>query len=51
VNEWVQSYCPFDIVDHANLPYDRVVVRLVKNALQPDAARSPDCLSEFPFPA
>jgi triacylglycerol esterase/lipase EstA (alpha/beta hydrolase family) len=50
-NEWVQSYCPFDSVDHANLPYDLVVVRLVRNALEPATARPPDCLTEFPLPA
>ena len=50
-NEYVQSSCPFDSVDHADLSYDRVVFRLVLNALSPDSASAPDCLVEFPYPA
>jgi pimeloyl-ACP methyl ester carboxylesterase len=49
-NEWVQGQCPFDPVDHADLPYDNVVLQMVLNALDPSHARSPNCLIEFPFP-
>lgn len=50
-NEYVQSSCPFDSVDHADLSYDRVVFRLVLNALGRESTSSPDCLVEFPYPA
>jgi pimeloyl-ACP methyl ester carboxylesterase len=50
-NEYVQSSCPFDSVDHADLSYDRVVFRLVFNALSPASASAPNCLVEFPYPA
>jgi triacylglycerol esterase/lipase EstA (alpha/beta hydrolase family) len=50
-NEYVQSFCPLDTVDHVNLPYDRVVIRLVMNALDPGTAQQPNCFVEFPFPA
>ncbi len=50
-NEYVQDYCLFDPVDHADLAYDNVVIQLVKNALTPASARSPDCAIEFPWPA
>lgn len=50
-NEYVQSYCGFDYVDHADLSYDNVVIRLVKNALDSTTARSPNCFVEFPAPA
>ena len=50
-NEYVQSSCPFDPVDHADLSYDRVVFRLVFNALSPESASAPNCLVEFPYPA
>jgi triacylglycerol esterase/lipase EstA (alpha/beta hydrolase family) len=50
-NEYVQSFCPFDTVDHADLPYDRVVIQLVENALTPLSAQPPNCLLEFPYPA
>jgi pimeloyl-ACP methyl ester carboxylesterase len=50
-NEYVQSFCPFDAVDHVDLPWDNVVIQLVKNALAPSTARSPNCLIEFPFAA
>lgn len=49
-NEWVQGQCPLDPVDHADLPYDNVVLQMVLNALDPSHARSPNCLLEFPFP-
>src|SRR5580698_2795290 len=38
-NEYVQHFCPFDPVDHADLAYDNVVIQLVKNALTPGSAR------------
>lgn len=50
-NEYVQSFCPSDTVDHANLPYDQVVFRLVENALDPVTAASPDCADAYPHPA
>lgn len=50
-NEYVQSSCPFDPVDHADLSYDPVVFQLVFNALDPATAQSPDCWDEFPAPA
>jgi triacylglycerol esterase/lipase EstA (alpha/beta hydrolase family) len=50
-NEYVQSSCPFDSVDHADLSYDRVVFRLVLNALSPESTSAPNCLVEFPYPA
>ena len=51
VNEYVQDDCPLDFVDHADLSYDNVVIRLVKNALSPSTAQSPDCFIAFPAPA
>jgi pimeloyl-ACP methyl ester carboxylesterase len=51
VNEYVQSSCPFDPVDHADLSYDNTTIRLVLNALDPAAARSPNCFESFPAPA
>ena len=50
-NEYVQDYCLFDAVDHADLAYDNVVIQLVKNALTPSSARSPNCFMQFPWPA
>ena len=50
-NEYVQSFCPFDGVDHVDLPYDNVVIQLVKNALTPSKAHYPNCFAEFPYPA
>jgi len=50
VNEYVQQFCPFDLVDHVNLPYDDVVIQLVKNALAPSTAIRPNCLHQFPYP-
>ncbi len=50
-NEYVQTSCPFDPVDHADLPYDRVVLQLVSNALDPGTAQSPNCWQGFPYPA
>lgn len=50
-NEYVQSSCPNDTVDHADLPYDQVTMRLVENALDPATASPPNCLTAFPYPA
>lgn len=50
-NEYVQRFCPLDPVDHADLAYDPVVIRLVMNALDPASARYPNCFDEFPAPA
>jgi hypothetical protein len=50
-NTLVQSQCVNDTVDHVNLPYDQVTIRDVLNALDPAHARSPNCLTAFPFPA
>jgi len=50
VNEYVQQFCPLDLVGHVNLPYDNVVIQLVKNALAPSTALRPNCFKEFPFP-
>lgn len=50
-NEYVQASCPFDPVDHADLPYDPVVLQLVGNALDPTTAHAPNCWHAFPYPA
>jgi triacylglycerol esterase/lipase EstA (alpha/beta hydrolase family) len=50
-DEYVQTSCPADLVDHANLSYDNTAIRLILNALDPAAARSPDCAQTFPAPA
>lgn len=50
VNEYVQQFCPFDLVGHVNLPYDNVVIQLVKNVLAPSTAIRPNCLHQFPYP-
>ncbi len=50
-DEYVQATCPFDPVDHADLPYDPVTIRLVMNALDPAHAAAPNCLTAFPNPA
>jgi triacylglycerol esterase/lipase EstA (alpha/beta hydrolase family) len=50
VNEYAQQFCPFDTVDHVNLPYDNVVIQVVKNALTPSMARPPNCSQQFPYP-
>jgi pimeloyl-ACP methyl ester carboxylesterase len=44
-NLWVQDSCFFDIVDHADLSYDRPTGQLVKNALDPAHATPASCLS------
>ncbi|WP_133646566.1 esterase/lipase family protein [Paraburkholderia flava] len=50
-NQYVQSYCPLDAVDHADLSYDNVAIQLVKNALSPTTAKAPNCTIAFPWPA
>lgn len=50
-NEYVQASCPFDPVDHADLPYDPVVLQLVANALDAATAHAPNCWHGFPYPA
>ncbi len=50
-NEYVQRYCPLDLVDHGDLSYDPVVFQLVLNALDPATARYPNCFDEYPAPA
>lgn len=50
-NEYVQSFCPLDAVDHANLSYDNATIQLVKNALSPTTAQAPKCAIAFPWPA
>lgn len=48
---FVQSRCANDIVDHADLPYDRVTIQDVLNALDPAHAQAPNCALAFPVPA
>jgi pimeloyl-ACP methyl ester carboxylesterase len=50
-NEYVQQACPFDSVDHADLPYDPVVFQEIFNALDPATAKTPNCWDAFPAPA
>lgn len=42
-NVWLQSVCPLNWTDHANLTYDRGVFSLVRNALDPAHAASISC--------
>jgi pimeloyl-ACP methyl ester carboxylesterase len=51
VNEYVQSSCPADTVDHGDLSYDNTTIRLTLNALSPSTAVAPTCLQTFPYPA
>ncbi|MEU2251351.1 alpha/beta fold hydrolase [Streptomyces sp. NPDC019224] len=44
-NITVQDLCPLDRTGHMGSPYDQVVLRLVRNALDPATARRPDCAS------
>ncbi|WP_405897199.1 alpha/beta fold hydrolase [Streptomyces sp. NBC_00727] len=44
-NITVQDLCPLDRTGHMGSPYDPVVLRLVRNALDPATARRPDCAS------
>jgi len=48
-NEYIQTSCPYDFVDHIDLPYDNVVIQLVKNALTPATATAPNCSIAFPY--
>jgi pimeloyl-ACP methyl ester carboxylesterase len=50
-DEYVQSSCPSDIVDHADLSYDNIAIRLTLDALDPAAASAPDCSQAWPRPA
>jgi len=50
-NEFVQSQCFNDTVDHADLAYDLVTIQDVFNALDPAHASAPNCFVAFPFPA
>jgi pimeloyl-ACP methyl ester carboxylesterase len=50
-NEYVQSQCFNDTVDHADLAYDQVTIQDVFNALDPAHAQAPNCFAAFPFPA
>jgi pimeloyl-ACP methyl ester carboxylesterase len=50
-NMFVQSQCPNDTVDHADLSYDQVTIRDVLNALDPAHAQGPNCFAAFPAPA
>ncbi|MER7727191.1 alpha/beta fold hydrolase [Streptomyces sp. NPDC096323] len=42
-NITVQDICPQDRTGHMGSPYDPVVLRLVRNALDPTTASRPDC--------
>ncbi|HEX3784382.1 MAG TPA: alpha/beta fold hydrolase [Pseudonocardiaceae bacterium] len=50
-DEYVQSVCPNDSVDHADLAYDQVTIQETLNALDPAQARAPNCFLAFPYPA
>lgn len=50
-NMFVQSQCENDVVDHADLPYDRVTIQDVLDALDPAHAQAPNCALAFPVPA
>jgi triacylglycerol esterase/lipase EstA (alpha/beta hydrolase family) len=50
-NEYVQSSCSADDVDHADLPYDNTTIRLVLNALSPATAKAPKCSQTYPASA
>jgi triacylglycerol esterase/lipase EstA (alpha/beta hydrolase family) len=50
-NEYVQSACWNDTVDHADLAYDQVTIQEAMNALDPAHATSPNCAKAFPYPA
>lgn len=42
-NEWLQTSCPLDFTDHADLSYDKGVYGLVENAIDPAGARPVSC--------
>ena len=50
-DEYVQSACWNDTVDHADLAYDQVTIQETMNALDPAHATAPDCARAFPYPA
>jgi triacylglycerol esterase/lipase EstA (alpha/beta hydrolase family) len=50
-NEYVQTACADDTVDHQNLTYDQAVFQEIRNALDPSAAAAPDCSLAYPHPA
>ncbi|HEV7907141.1 MAG TPA: alpha/beta fold hydrolase [Pseudonocardiaceae bacterium] len=43
VNQTVQDYCALDVVDHIHITYDPVATQLVRNALDPVRATTPNC--------
>jgi len=50
-DEYIQNACPFDFAEHINTPYDLVTIQLILNALDPAAAKTPNCFLAYPFPA
>ena len=42
-NETVQDFCPADLSDHINIPYDTPATQLVENALDPAHSKAPAC--------
>jgi len=50
-NEYVQTFCSGDYVDHGDLSYDNVVFQLIENALSPATAQSPNCALAYPMSA
>jgi hypothetical protein len=50
-DEYVQSACWNDSVDHADLAYDQVTIQETMNALDPAHAKTPNCAVAFPYPA
>jgi pimeloyl-ACP methyl ester carboxylesterase len=50
-NEYVQSSCSNDYVDHGDLSYDNVVFQLIENVLTPATATAPNCAIAYPMSA
>jgi pimeloyl-ACP methyl ester carboxylesterase len=50
-NEYVQTACPADAVDHGDVTYDLVSIQLMLDALDPATAAAPDCALAYPMPA
>jgi pimeloyl-ACP methyl ester carboxylesterase len=50
-NEFVQSSCWNDTVEHIQIEFDNTALRLVLNALSPSTARTPNCWISYPLPA
>jgi triacylglycerol esterase/lipase EstA (alpha/beta hydrolase family) len=48
-NEYLQSSCPFDTIEHAGLTYDNTAIRLTLNALSPSTAKAPNCWIAYPL--